>query len=142
MGLSNLSFSATNVNSGLDKDKPIQCKPGDLYLATDTLKIYACYDPNVWCDESITYSTGNYVGNNTPNRPIPHGLSKPPSRIVVIRTSSGAGHVATYFTGLLHWGLWDNSASAAVSDIDADNFYVPHIALNIDIHRYTWFAYL
>jgi hypothetical protein len=142
MGLSNLSFSATNLNVGNDADKPLYPKAGDIYVATDTKITYTCYKENIWTDESTTYSTGTYVGNNTANRAIPHGLSRAPSRIVLIRMSSGVGYVATYFKGLLHWGLWDNTASVAVSDIDADNFYVPQTSLNETDLTYKWFAYL
>jgi hypothetical protein len=48
MGLSNLSFSATNVNAGNDADKPVLCKVGDQYIATDTNILYVCFSNNVW----------------------------------------------------------------------------------------------
>jgi hypothetical protein len=35
MGLSNLSFSATNINAGAYADRPAQCKVGDMYICTD-----------------------------------------------------------------------------------------------------------
>ena len=47
MGLSNLSFSATNINAGNDADKPT-ATVGSLYLATDTNILYVCYENGVW----------------------------------------------------------------------------------------------
>lgn len=43
MGLSNLSFSATNINAGKDADKP-PAKTGNIYIATDTLRLYCPVD--------------------------------------------------------------------------------------------------
>jgi hypothetical protein len=43
MGLSNLSFSATNINAGNYADRPAQCKEGDIYVATDEKILSVCY---------------------------------------------------------------------------------------------------
>lgn len=50
MGLSELSFSATNINVGLDADKPINPRQGDIYVANDTKRVLVCYDAGVWTD--------------------------------------------------------------------------------------------
>jgi hypothetical protein len=47
MGLSNLSFSATNINAGNDADRP-PATVGGLYIATDTNKVYVCYVDGEW----------------------------------------------------------------------------------------------
>ncbi|MDD3962546.1 MAG: hypothetical protein PHT77_11885 [Bacteroidales bacterium] len=44
MGLSDLVFGAFNVSKGLDVNKPANPNPGDQYIATDTKKIYVCYE--------------------------------------------------------------------------------------------------
>jgi hypothetical protein len=57
MGLSNLSFGATNINTGLAEDEPIQCKAGDLYLQTDTEQLRACFESGVFKDVKPTLTT-------------------------------------------------------------------------------------
>ena len=57
MGLSNPVFSATNVNVGKDADKPTNPKPGDLYIATDTEQLKACFESNVFKDVKPTLAT-------------------------------------------------------------------------------------
>ncbi len=44
MPLSDLVFGAFNVSKGLDVNKPANPNPGDQYIATDTKKIYVCYE--------------------------------------------------------------------------------------------------
>lgn len=48
MGISNLSFSATNINVGLDADKSATPREGDLYIATDTGILYSCFVDDTW----------------------------------------------------------------------------------------------
>lgn len=48
MGLSNLSFSATNISAGNDADKPVNPQPGAQYVAVDTKKLYVCYIEGSW----------------------------------------------------------------------------------------------
>jgi hypothetical protein len=55
MGLSNLSFSATNVSAGKYADAPISCTPGDIYICTDGDGItipntLICQIDNSWID--------------------------------------------------------------------------------------------
>jgi hypothetical protein len=47
MGLSDLSFSATNINTGNYADRPAQCKPGDIYICTDAPSL-ECKTDNTW----------------------------------------------------------------------------------------------
>ena len=65
MGLSNLSFSATNINAGNDADKPSSPKAGDIYIATDTNKVYVCYNDGTWRTITVVHpiiTSGEYVG--------------------------------------------------------------------------------
>ena len=48
MGLSNLTFSATNVSSGLDADKPLNPTVGQIYVSTDTGDTLVCYIDGIW----------------------------------------------------------------------------------------------
>jgi hypothetical protein len=48
MPLGDIIFSATNLKSGADADKPSSPKVGDLYVATDTKIVYACYVNGSW----------------------------------------------------------------------------------------------
>jgi hypothetical protein len=57
MGLTDLTFAAINVNSGLEAYKPVNPKPGDIYATTDTKKLFVCYNVGVWVD--ITSSIRN-----------------------------------------------------------------------------------
>jgi hypothetical protein len=55
MGLSNLSFSATNINVGAYADRPARCKAGDIYVCTDgngkTIpNTLICQIDNSWID--------------------------------------------------------------------------------------------
>jgi hypothetical protein len=58
MGLSNLAFSATNINAGNDADKP-PATVGGLYIATDTNMVYVCYVDGEWENINPTISTLN-----------------------------------------------------------------------------------
>lgn len=48
MGLSDTVFGATNLKSGADADKPVNPKPGDIYVATDNNILYVCYASGIW----------------------------------------------------------------------------------------------
>jgi hypothetical protein len=67
MGLSNLSFSATNINAGAYADRPAQCKEGDIYVCTDgdgitTPYLLVCLSENIWSNPApaITCVTSDY----------------------------------------------------------------------------------
>lgn len=69
MGLSNLSFSATNINVGKDADKPVSCKPGDIYISTDTEEILFCVSTDTWTggDKKGTIKLWYGETTNVPN---------------------------------------------------------------------------
>lgn len=53
MALGDISFGATNLKSGADADKPASPKAGDIYVATDTVQMYICYDAGIWRHASL-----------------------------------------------------------------------------------------
>ena len=50
MGLSELSFSATNINVGLAADEPLNPRAGDLYLQRDKQVLRLCFVNGTWVD--------------------------------------------------------------------------------------------
>jgi hypothetical protein len=54
-------YRKTSVAHGLDEDKPTTPQKGDEYLATDTKKLYVCYEVGVWEVASPLSVNGNGV---------------------------------------------------------------------------------
>ena len=61
MGITNLSFSATNLNVGLDADKPTAFLAGAIYVATDTESTYRAYSNNVWTKDTSDFMEQEYL---------------------------------------------------------------------------------
>jgi hypothetical protein len=129
MGLSNLSFSATNINAGNDADKPVNPKPGDLYIATDTNIMYKCNVVGAWVtivNALVAMSnSGSYYGNSTSNRAIPHGLGKTPKMVRIFSNDMGGGEGTIFEDIGIIRSMYDVSTNTyAVTKMDDTNFYV------------------
>ena len=159
MGISNLSFSATNINFGLDADKPA-ARAGGLYLATDTKILHRCYVEDTWVSDELTEAaidaikpnislsaSGTFTGNDTANRAIAHGLGVTPS-FVMIRDTSNVYHTVFRNKGsanilcIAEAGL-GNYLACTISD--STNFYVGNVSdlsssCNDSPQTYDWVA--
>jgi len=62
MGLYDPVFQGTNINFGLDAEKPLNPTKGQIYVATDTNITYVCYETNVWKNIAPAFSVGIPVG--------------------------------------------------------------------------------
>ena len=136
MGISNLSFSATNVNVGLDDDKSANPRAGDMYLSTDTGIFYKCFVDDAWVSDLKT-KTGSYTGDYTVNRAIPHTLDAKPLLVVIERSSGdlvGISVVDTNFVRIINGAATDYQT---VTARDSTNFYIPQ-ELNASEQDYDW----
>lgn len=133
MGLSNLSFSATNVKKGAYADAPVSCMPGDIYICTDGDGVnipneLICQSTDVWTPSlpknTCRINAGVYVGDGTVNRAIPHGLSEKPTIIFIFAVG---GNVTCQIIDQpeIHYQAGGGEIGVLPVTIpDTDNFYV------------------
>jgi hypothetical protein len=124
MGLSNLSFSATNINAGNDADKPANCKPGDIYIATDTNIMYKCNESDVWVNASpYPIYQGVYAGDATTNRAIAHNLNSIP-KLVILHIIGATRLLHILPGGKIQYMSDTGNATYSVTAMDEEYFYV------------------
>ena len=74
-------------------------------------------------------ASGNYTGNDSVNRAIPHGLPGTPKAVIVVY-ASGAGAYGDYVgiikagVAVTNWLAGGANSRLAVTAMDATNFYV------------------
>lgn len=88
-------------------------------------------------------TSGNYTGNNTVNRAIPHGLGVTPKLIVAYRTGGGQYDMIKMDVIGYHSNAVDENHAVTIAD--STNFYVGNAAdysesMNNSTHTYYWVA--
>ena len=88
--------------------------------------------------------SGSYVGDNSANRPIAHGLGKRPKMVIIVSTGAGVaggiGIIWEYYAYILYNGIAGTS-ELATTVMDAVNFYVNgNTAPGMNTYSYVWVA--
>jgi hypothetical protein len=88
-------------------------------------------------------ASGNYVGNNTQNRAIAHGLGRTP-KFVHLVSNTDAYTPCVQVTGVAGFVLWNNSVTV-VTAFDGTNIYVGGAAAGYNTNKtgvnYYWVAF-
>lgn len=90
--------------------------------------------------------SGNYIGDNTTNKAIPHSLGYVPKMVLILSTTGSIGiMIINVIAGILYQIDYGATAQYDVTDPDGTNFYVgaagnPSGAGNANPYVYHWFA--
>lgn len=120
-----LIVEAHSLKSGLDANKDASPNVGDVYVATDTSKLYVCFVVGAWTNIVGGVTVGVYAGTTTltaGNRSVTvaHGIGSEPTSVVVM-PNKWIGNV------------W-------VDNINATNFTI-HTSASVDEDvTFTWMA--
>lgn len=87
-------------------------------------------------------TTGEYTGNDTQNRAIPHGLGRTPKIVFVIRNNGTSWFTIYTFLAAIFYLSASTNTYIAVTAIDGTNFYVGNAAsYSTSANSLGWFYY-
>ncbi|MBP2029756.1 hypothetical protein J2755_000676 [Methanohalophilus levihalophilus] len=90
-------------------------------------------------------SSDSFVGNNTQNRAIPHGLGRTPKMVLIRAQDRGWNQVQLNGGARIHYQDTVNQSVRSVTAPDSTNFYVGDgvdyaISCNSSSHTWEWIA--